>query len=69
MLRPLHAKMFDSSRNQYNTSSGELGFPNEMVRACISAGLGVDGVPIANEEEMMGIKTPESLVAIRAILE
>ena len=28
----------------------------------------VDGVPIADEVEMMGIKTPETLAAIREIL-
>ena len=69
VLRPLHEKMFDSNLNRYETNSGELGYPNEMVRACLAAGLGVDGVPIATEEEMMGIKTPETLAAIRAVLE
>ena len=39
-----------------------------MVRACLSVGVGVDGVPIATEEEMMGIKTPETLAAIREIV-
>lgn len=68
VLKPLHYRMYDADNNRYNTNSGELGFPNEMVRACLSAGLRVDGVPIANEEEMMGIKTPETLEAIREII-
>ncbi len=68
VLRTLHQNMFDSNLNRYNTNSGELGYPNEMVRACLSAGVGVDGVPIAIEEEMMGIKTPETLAAIREIV-
>ena len=68
VLRTLHQNMFDSNLKRYNTNSGELGYPNEMVRACLSAGVGVDGVPIATEEEMMGIKTPETLAAIREIV-
>ena len=39
-----------------------------MVRGCLAVGLAVDGVPIANEIEMMGIKTPETLEKIREIL-
>ena len=69
VLRDLHTQLFDSAANRYTTGSGELGFPNEMVPACLAAGLGVDGVPIATEVEMMGIKTPETLAAIRAHLE
>jgi hypothetical protein len=69
VLRDLHTQLFDSAASRYTTGSGELGFPNEMVPACLAAGLGVDGVPIATEVEMMGIKTPETLAAIRAHLE
>jgi len=68
VLTRLHNSLFVSEDNCYNTTSGELGFPNEMVRGCLSAGLGVDGVPIATEIEMMGIKTPETLSAIREIV-
>jgi hypothetical protein len=39
-----------------------------MVKGCLEAGIGVDGAPIATEIEMMGIKTPESLLAIRAVI-
>ena len=68
VLRGLHDELFDEEECRYATKSGELGFPNEMVRGCLEAGLGVDGVPIANEVEMMGIKTPETLDAIQAVI-
>jgi bifunctional N-acetylglucosamine-1-phosphate-uridyltransferase/glucosamine-1-phosphate-acetyltransferase GlmU-like protein len=69
VLTGLHNSLFIEKENRYDTNSGELGFPNEMVRGCLAAGLGVDGVPIATEIEMMGIKTPETLSAIRKIVE
>ena len=68
VLCVLHDDLFLDDEGLYNTSSGELGFPNEMVRGCLAAGLGVDGVPIADEIEMLGIKTPETLAAIREIV-
>ena len=68
VLCRLHEALYVDDEKQYNTKSGELGYPNEMVRGCLAAGLGVDGVPIANEIEMMGIKTPETLERIREIL-
>ena len=68
VLKPLHENLFDAESNKYLTNSGELGYPNEMVRACLKQGLEVDGIPIANELEMMGIKTPETLEAIREIV-
>ena len=54
---------------RYDTISGELGYPNEMVRGCLKMGLKVEGVPIANEQEMLGIKTPETLATIRKIVD
>jgi len=68
VLRGLHDELYDIEKGRYTTNSGELGFPNEMVRGCLTAGLGVDGVPIATEIEMMGIKTPETLAAIQSIV-
>ena len=68
VLRGLHNELYDGVEGCYATNSGELGFPNEMVRGCLNADLGVDGVPIANEVEMMGIKTPETLAAIQSIV-
>ena len=68
VLCGLHESLYIDSEKKYNTNSGELGYPNEMVRGCLAVGLAVDGVPIANEIEMMGIKTPETLEKIRDIL-
>ena len=68
VLSSLHDDLFQPQENRYATNSGELGFPNEMVRGCLDAELGVEGVPIAHEIEMMGIKTPETLDAIRAVI-
>jgi bifunctional N-acetylglucosamine-1-phosphate-uridyltransferase/glucosamine-1-phosphate-acetyltransferase GlmU-like protein len=69
VLDGLHTEMFDEKLNRYSTVSGELGYPNEMVKGCLMNNQMVDGIAIANEQEMMGIKTPETLAAIRAILE
>ncbi len=68
VLTGLHDELFQPNENRYATNSGELGFPNEMVRGCLAEGFGVDGVPIAEEVEMMGIKTPETWAAIQAIV-
>ena len=68
VLCGLHDELFIEEEVRYSTNSGELGYPNEMVRGCLLAGLGVNGVPIADEIEMMGIKTPETLEAIRKIV-
>lgn len=68
-LRELHEKMFDGGTRRYRTPSGELGFPNEMVRLCVSEGLGVDGVPCAEPVEILGLKTPETLAEIRSLIE
>ena len=68
VLKGLHERFYRHEWVRYETNSGELGFPNEMVKGCLEAGIGVDGVPIATEIEMMGIKTPESLLAIRAVI-
>jgi bifunctional N-acetylglucosamine-1-phosphate-uridyltransferase/glucosamine-1-phosphate-acetyltransferase GlmU-like protein len=48
----------------YDTASGELGFPNEMVRACLEVGVGVDGIPCAEPSEMIGIKRIEDVAMV-----
>ncbi len=68
-LRRLHERMFDSELGRYQTPSGELGFPNEMVRFCVAEGLGVDGVPCAKPVEILGLKTPETLATIRSLID
>ncbi len=69
ILVKLHQKLYSEKKERYNTISGELGYPNEMVKGCLQMGLKVEGVCIANEQEMLGIKTPESLTAIRKIVD
>jgi len=69
VLRELHAELFDEEVGRYRTPSGELGYPNEMVRGCLAADLGVDGVPCADPEEVVGIKTPAHLEDINKRLQ
>ena len=69
ILIQLHDELFSEKNERYETISGELGYPNEMVRGCLKMGLKVEGVSIANEQEMLGIKTPETLAAIREIVD
>lgn len=69
VLQQVATRLRDVDRGRYHTSSGELGFPNEMVRACLEAGLGVDGIVCAGHEEVIGIKTPESVLEIEEELE
>ncbi len=64
VLTSIHDEFYDEEKDNYNTISGELGFPNEMVRGCLALGLGVEGVPIADPEEVVGLKTPEDVAAI-----
>ncbi len=61
VLGKLHSKLYDEENKRYNTNSGELGFPNEMVKGCLEAGLGVEGIAIADPEEVVGLKTPEHI--------
>ena len=68
VLVGLHQELFLVDEKKYNTKSGELGYPNEMVRGCLKSNIQVEGVPIADEIEMMGIKTPETLAKIREII-
>jgi hypothetical protein len=61
VLSNLHAKLFDEENNVYKTNSGELGFPNEMTKGCLEMKLGVEGIAIADPEEVVGLKTPEHI--------
>tara|TARA_Y100000589_G_scaffold188367_2_gene178288 strand:- start:378 stop:1154 length:777 start_codon:yes stop_codon:yes gene_type:complete len=69
ILVKLHQDLYSEKMGKYDTISGELGYPNEMVKGCIQMGLKVEGVCIADEQEMLGIKTPETLTAIREIVD
>ena len=64
VLNKLHDDLFDNEKMMYNTNSGELGFPNEMTRGCIEEGLLVEGIAIADPEEVIGLKTPENIMEI-----
>jgi len=61
VLGKLHSNLYDEENKRYNTNSGELGFPNEMTKGCLEAGLGVEGIAIADPEEVVGLKTPEHI--------
>ena len=68
VLYPMSSTRWNGKSFCYDTASGELGYPNEMVRACLAAGLGVDGLQCAEPEEMMGIKTLKNIGEIEEIL-
>ncbi len=68
VLITIHSNLYDEEKGVYNTKSGELGFPNEMTRACLDLGLGVEGLPIADPEEVVGLKTPENIRDIEQFL-
>lgn len=64
----LYTKLFDVTTQSYKTQSGELGYPNEMTNGCLERGIPVLGVPIADEEEVIGLKTPEHITLIENYL-
>ncbi len=68
VLVQLHQELYLTKDGKYNTISGELGYPNEMVKGCLECGISVEGALVADEIEMIGIKTPETLEKIRQIL-
>ncbi len=69
VLVQIHQNLFSEKEKTYKTISGELGYPNEMVKGCLKNGFKVEGALIADEQEMLGIKTPENLESIRRIVE
>jgi len=68
VLVQLHQELYLPEDEKYDTISGEFGYPNEMVKGCLDKGIKVEGALIAEEIEMMGIKTPETLDSIRRFL-
>ena len=68
VLVRLHQQLYLDTYEKYNTISGELGYPNEMVKGCLEYGISIEGALVAEEIEMIGIKTPETLEKIRQIL-
>jgi bifunctional N-acetylglucosamine-1-phosphate-uridyltransferase/glucosamine-1-phosphate-acetyltransferase GlmU-like protein len=68
VLREFRTQNWVPDAGRYATASGEFGYPNEMVRGCLAHGLKVDGIPCADPDEVVGIKTQENLEFIRAEL-
>lgn len=68
VLVPLCEEKWNSETGQYDTSSGELGYPNEMVRSCLANGFGVDGVVCSEPEEMIGLKRLEDIDKIEQFM-
>lgn len=69
VLIPLHDELFNSETTLYDTSSGELGFPNEMTKGCLNNGFPVIGHPCADPEEVIGLKVPEHIDEIESWLD
>lgn len=55
-LSALHEKLWDAKAERYRTKSGELGFPNEMARALVRQDKAVIALPVAGEEESLGLR-------------
>lgn len=68
VLRGFHTDNWEVDAGRYATRSGEFGYPNEMVRGCLARELTVDGIPCADADEVVGIKTLEHLEFIRSEL-
>jgi CTP:molybdopterin cytidylyltransferase MocA len=64
ILIPLQKMKWNADSEKYMTSSGELGYPNEMVRACLEGGFGIDGIPCSEPQEMIGLKRLEDISKI-----
>ena len=68
VLSQLHAELFNTFENRYETGSGELGYPNEMVKACLAGNIPVDGAAYADPDELIGLKTPAHIPLIETRL-
>ncbi len=64
ILIPLRKMKWNADSKKYMTTSGELGYPNEMVRACLEGGFGIDGIPCSEPQEMIGLKRLEDISKI-----
>jgi CTP:molybdopterin cytidylyltransferase MocA len=64
ILIPLRKMKWNADSEKYMTPSGELGYPNEMVRACLEGSFGIDGIPCSEPQEMIGLKRLEDISKI-----
>ncbi len=67
-LRGVHDEAWDPASGQYARPRGELGFPNEMVRALSKHEGAIVAVPLANEYEPLGIRTMDDVAKAESIL-
>jgi bifunctional N-acetylglucosamine-1-phosphate-uridyltransferase/glucosamine-1-phosphate-acetyltransferase GlmU-like protein len=67
-LGRLHAELWDAAAGRYRTRTGSLGFPNEMAKALAGAGEAVIALPIAKEEESMGLRSREGCEEVQRLM-
>jgi len=67
-LPRLHDTLWDAAARRYTTRSGELGFPNAMARALVSAGRAVIALPIASPEEGYGLRDRAGFNEVKGVL-
>ena len=68
VLSAIHDEAWDSAANRYARPKGELGFPNEMVRALSRQDNPAVAVPLAQPFEPLGIRTMEDVAEAEQIL-
>ena len=67
-LSALNSECFDPESGRYATSSGELGFPNQMVRALTGMKRLILALALADPREAQGIKTRSDLDVVETYL-
>ncbi len=67
-LRAVHEEAWDAAAGRYARPRGELGFPNEMVRALSKHENAVVAIPLAREYEPLGLRTIEDAAEAERIL-
>ena len=68
ILQDLRSRHWDSSSTRYERARGELGFPNELIRALASRKSGVCASPFADAREEQGIKRLEDVARCEQFL-
>ncbi len=68
-LAALHERMYDPKQHRYRTASGELGFPNQMVRALARQNKRILALALADPREAQGIKVREHLAIVERHLD
>jgi len=68
ILSAIHAEAWDPVAKRYARPKGELGFPNEMVRALSRRGTPAVALPLAEPFEPLGIRTMQDAKEAECIL-